>query len=74
MTDYRVWGTVNQMGPEEFAVIVSGVSIEEPGRDTQVSQAMCRSLEEATLRQRELMQELGRGIVDRGDRVVDVEI
>lgn len=73
MIDYRIWGTVNQIGPKEFAVIVTAVCVESPGAGTYVRQAMCATRDEAIVRQYLLAAELVEEAVRRGDKIVDVE-
>lgn len=71
MTDFRIWGTVTQIGPREFVVIVSAGS--DPIGEGLVEQALETSRDAALAKQMELVSAMGVKVTERGDRVIDVE-
>jgi hypothetical protein len=71
MTDFRIWGTVTQIGPREFVVIVSAGS--DPMGDGLVEQALATSRDTALAKQLELVGAMAVKVTQRGDRVIDVE-
>jgi hypothetical protein len=71
VTDFRIWGTVNQTGPQEFHVLVSAVSDPEGIGMSEWEIAPCR--EDAVKRQPSLGSKLMVQIAAAGDRIIDVE-
>jgi hypothetical protein len=72
MSDFRIWGKIHQLAPSEFQVVASAIA--DPLADeAMVRIAAASTKEEAELAMGCLMRELGAIVVNRGDRVVDVE-
>jgi hypothetical protein len=75
MPDYRIWGRVEHIGPQQFVAIASAVpdSGDATGNSADVRLQMLPDREGATLARDILVKELGEALRLRGDRVVDVE-
>jgi hypothetical protein len=69
MTDFHLWGSVTQLAPREFVVIVSAVSDGE----AYVEQEVTDSRESAVLRQRDMAFKLVVKVMSNGGRIVDTE-
>jgi hypothetical protein len=75
MADFRIWGTIHQVGPQQFAVTVSAVP-----DDPASGQIEGAAVDALTVSSRELAVEacadlvlrMGIRLRERGDRVVDV--
>lgn len=75
MADFRVWGRVEQIGPQQFVAIASAVpnSLDASAMSADVRLQMRPDRERASEVLKRLMRALGKTIRKRGDRVVDVE-
>jgi hypothetical protein len=72
MADFRIWGRIEHIGPNEFFVIGSAVP-ESGGEGATVLTSTAPSLDQANTEKARLMMEVGKTVQARGDRVVDVE-
>lgn len=72
LSDCRLWGRIEQIGPAEFVVIVTAVNNDDPG-DAKVDQRVAKSRQAAEDLRRALVMAAGDMLRLRGDRAVDVE-
>lgn len=73
MTDFCIWGTVNQIGPQEFVVLVSAARDEIGEFDgAMLDRHIATSRALAVIAKNEMMRRMGEAIRARGDRVVNV--
>jgi len=74
VADFRVWGTITQLAPRQFVVVVSAV-LDPPkfSDEAEVRTAQAASRHEAEQMQESMMIELGKVVRGRGHRVIDVE-
>ncbi len=74
MADFRIWGTIEHVGPQEFCVIAT--STPDPPHSALLSESDRETFESLNLanagRDRMILQMAAR-VRARGDRVVDVE-
>ena len=76
MADFRIWGTIHKVAPQEFAVTVSAVPDQpasEPIEGVVVDAITVSSRELAAEACADLVVRMGKRVRERGDRVVDVE-
>jgi hypothetical protein len=71
MADFRLWATVTQIGPSEFAVVVTAIEHDGPVCSTQLRTAPSR--EDALALRARLLVSVGAEVIERGDRVCDVD-
>jgi hypothetical protein len=75
MGDFRVWGRIEHIGPQQFVAIASAIP-DEPGAvgdSGDVRLQMLPDREGATLARDVLVKDLGEALQLRGDRIVEVE-
>lgn len=72
MADFRIWGRVEHIGPNQFFAIASGLP-DNLGERAIVLTATAPSLADANRERERLMIEMGSIVRARGDSVVDVE-
>lgn len=74
MPDFRIWGTIHQVVPREFAVTVSAVPDDPASGQGAVVEAITVSSRELAVEAcADLVLRMGKLVRERGDRVVDVE-
>ena len=75
MADFRIWGRIEHIGPQQFFVVVSAVpDLPQSGLiGVDLESQTLSSRAEATDARAVLMRAMGERIRARGDRVVDVE-
>ena len=74
MTDFRIWGRIEQIDPEQFVVIVSAIGERSGLVDVPLIGRYVAPTREVALAVRSVMiRETGAQLVARGDRVVDIE-
>lgn len=71
MTDFHIWGTVNQIGPRQFVVIVTGVC--DDNDQTFLERGIYESREKALAAQMELIATTKARITESGGRVMGME-
>lgn len=72
--EYRIWGHIEQMGPDHFLAIACAVRNDDSQpTSTRVLNQMLSTRTEAEETLRELVDGLGQMIVRMGARVTDVE-
>jgi hypothetical protein len=73
LTNFRLWAVVNKVSDHEFAVTVSAVDDAGGVRPGDVELKVATSFEVAETMRAAMLLTLGRRLVARGDKVVDVE-
>lgn len=75
MVDFRIWGTIHQLAPDQFVVTVSAVP-DELGKlpygvevETHIAASRALAVEACS----DMVLRMGKLIRERGDRVADVE-
>ncbi len=75
MPDFRIWGTIHQVAPDQFVVTVSAVpeDLEELPDGVEVDTHSAASQALAVKACSDMVFRMGKLIRERGDRVIDVE-
>lgn len=76
MSDFRIWGRVEQIAPGQFVAIASAVP-DRPGGEADAADVRLQMLPDrdgAKAALEILVGTLGEAVTLRGDRVVDVEV
>lgn len=73
MLEFRVWGRIEQTGPDEYAAVASAIREDLHSEGTQVLMKLYPTRAVAEVALREFLLQLGQSIRAKGGRVVDVE-
>ena len=73
-TPFRLWGRIEHIGPQEFAVIVTAMPENADPALVQVLNAIATSRDEATVLGKALLVKMGEIVRNREGRVTDIEI
>lgn len=75
MADFRVWGTIHQIAPNQFVVTVSAIPDELSKLPDGVEVETCITASRALAVEScsDMVLRMGKLIRERGDRVIDVE-
>jgi hypothetical protein len=76
MNDFRLWGRIEQIAPDQFVAIASAVPDQTRG-ETDAADVRLQLLShraDAKTVLESLVKALGKAVTIRGDRVVDIEV
>ena len=69
MADFRVWGRIEQVAPNEFFVVVSTMRANDPGKPDVITRTATSRAEAENVRD-DLISEVSAAVQARGDRVM----